>query len=113
MPRVFALLLACMLMFSHGSMGSAASHPHQHDAHGHDAHGETASTDDLHSSSSDPDEPASDVGHATHVHVVVALPEPRAFNALAPVELSLAVLPLVVAELASRGVAPLLEPPAT
>ena len=107
MRRVLALLLVCMLMLSHGTMGSAAPH-----ADHHHAHGETVVGHDTHPSSSDSDEPASDVSHATHVHVVVALPSPQGFDAAAPVETSLAVRPLVVAELASRGVAPLLEPPA-
>jgi hypothetical protein len=106
MRRVVALMLVFMFMMSHGSMGSAAPH-----ADHHDAHGETAVGDHLHPSSSDGDEPASDVGHATHVHVVVALPEPQAFNAAAPVGSSLIMRPLVVTEPASRGVAPLLEPP--
>ena len=106
MRRVLALMLVCMFMISHGSVGSAAPH-----ADHHDVHGETAVGDHAHPSSSDPDEPASNVGHATHVHVVVALSEPQAFNAAAPAERSLTVRPLVVAELSSRAVAPLLEPP--
>ena len=106
MRRVLALMLVFMFMMSHGSMGSAAPHSDHHDAHG-----ATAVGDHIHPSSSDSDEPGSDVGHATHVHVAFALPEPQAFNAAAPVEPSLTVRPLVVAEMASRAVAPLLEPP--
>ena len=106
MRRFLALMLAFMFMMSHGSMGSAAPHSDHHNAHG-----ETAVEDHMHPSSSDSDEPASDVGNATHVHVIVALPEPQAFNAAAPVGSSLTMRPLVVAEPASRGVAPLLEPP--
>ena len=106
MRRVLALMLAFMFMMSHGSMGSAAPHA-DHQV----AHGETAVDDHMHPSSSDSDEPASDVGHTTHVHVVVALPEPQALDAAAPVGSRLPMRPLVVAEPASRGVAPLLEPP--
>lgn len=106
MRHILALVLVCMFMLSHGSMGSAAPHADHHDAH------EAISVEDhRHSSSPDSDEPASDVGHATHVHVVVALPEPQAFNAAAPVNSRLTMRPLIVAEPASRGVAPLLEPP--
>lgn len=106
MRRVLALLLVCMLMLSHGSMASAAPH-----AEHHDAHGETVVGHDTHPSSSDPDEPTSDVGHATHVHVVVALPNPQAFDAAAPVVSTLIMRPLVVNEPTSRAVPPLLEPP--
>lgn len=106
MRRLFAFMLAFMFMMSHGSMGWAAPH-----ADHHDAHGEISVGGHVHSSSSDTDEPASDVGGATHVHAVVALPEPQAFNAAAPAVSGLVLRPLVVAEPASRGVAPLLEPP--
>ena len=98
-------------MFSHGSIGAAAPHADHHDAQGHDTHGETVSAEDLHPLSSNSDEPGSDVGHVTHVHVVAALPDLQAFDALAPVASSLTVRPLAVAELVSRGVPPLLEPP--
>ncbi len=110
MRRFLALMLVCMFMLSHGSMGSAAPHA-DHGAHHHDAHDETATGKHTHSPPSDSDEPASDVGHATHVHVVVAMPEPQAFAAAAPLASRLTMRPLVAAELASRGVAPLLEPP--
>jgi hypothetical protein len=112
MRRVLALLLVCMFMLSHGSMGAAAPHADHHDVHSHDVHGETVSVDDMHPSSTNPEEPGSDAGHVTHVHVVVALPNPHAFEGAASVAASVTVRPLVTAELASRGVAPLLEPPA-
>lgn len=107
MRLVLALMLISMLMLSHGSMGSAAPHEDHHDAHG-----ESVVGDDMHPPSSDPDEPDSDVGHTTHVHMVVALPDAQAFDAVAEVKASRTVCPLVVDALASRGVAPLLEPPA-
>ena len=106
MRHVIALMLVFIFMMSHGSMSSAAPH-----ADHHDAHGEMAPGDHSHPLPLDSDEPDSDVGHATHVHVVVTLPELQAIDIAPPVEGSQTVRPRGAAELATRGVAPLLEPP--
>ena len=106
MHRVVVLLLICMLMLSHGGMSAAAPHGDHHEANG-----EIVDDHDRHSSSPDPGEPASDVGHATHVHVVASLPDSQMFDAAALTGAGRSMRPLLVDELASRGVAPLLEPP--
>ena len=106
MRRFLALVLACLFMLSHGSLGQAAPHVDHHEAHG-------ASTfiDDVHDSLPEPDEPSSDTGDATHVHIVVAMPEPQAAKPAALVEPRALVGPQTAAALTSRAVAPLLEPP--
>ena len=106
MLRFFALVLACLFMLSHGSLGEAAPHVDHHEAHG-------AGTvlGDVHDSLPEPDEPSSDVGDVTHVHIVVAMPEPQAAKPAEPLEPRALVEPQIAAALTSRAVAPLLEPP--
>lgn len=107
MRRIFALVLICMFMLSHGSMGQAAPH-----ADHHEAHGVSAVLDGTHETHPGSDEPASKAGHATHVHVVVALSESPPTNSVALVEPGDQIRLRMAAELASRAVPPLLEPPA-
>ena len=109
MRAAFTLMLALVLLLSHGTMGQAEQHPHDV---GHAA--AAAADHDAHPVAHDADKPAEPekgVGQSAHVHVVgdviradmPALAVAVALRSPIPVGHSPA--------LASRGVAPLLEPP--
>ena len=112
MRRLVALVLALILMVSHGGMAGAVPHEHDQPTHAaavdvHDAH------DDRHHASDSEDEAAEkSVAHVAHVHVVGDIVQPR--SAMAPVAAQSAVRAVAsrTVWLRSRAVAPLLEPPA-
>lgn len=124
MRRMLCLILAAMLMLSHGSMGAAVPHVHlgvaddHHAVTDHDGvHGQAAvadahvdTHDDIgHIAPEENDE--SDDGVAAHIHLVAGLARVPATDShplvAKPIALSHAVTRLLV----SREVAPLLEPP--
>ena len=110
MRRVIVMLLACVLMLSHGGMGEAAPHPGD-EHHSHAIHVEAAEQGDHHVAPASPERDDA-MGHANHVHVVGDLVAPQADSARA---FTASRSPLgMTSDLAlrSRGVAPLLEPPA-
>lgn len=110
MRRVIVLLLACVLMLSHGGMGEAAPHPGD-DHHARAVNVEHADHGDHHTAPISPEQDSA-MGDASHAHVIGNLVAPhmasvRSFSG------SRAVVRMTSdPALRSRGVAPLLEPPA-
>lgn len=110
MRRAIVLLLACILMLSHGGMGEAAPHP-DGERHSHAVHVEHADDGD-HSLVRDSSERENGMGHANHVHVVGDLVAPHAAPLIAFARAGSVARSRSAPALRSRGVAPLLEPPA-
>ena len=110
MRRVIVMLLACVLMLSHGGMGEAAPHS-DGGSHSHAVQAEHADDGDHHLAP-DPSERDNGVGHANHVHVVGDLVAPQTASAPSFSGTRTVVRMKSDPTLRSRGVAPLLEPPA-
>lgn len=103
-----ALLIMLTLMLSHGSMGEAVPHFDDHASHA------TMHQADLDAHHADPTQPDGDrdAGHATHVHVAFDVARADMVEAMAFVAARSLTAPTDTVALPSRGVAPLLEPPA-
>ncbi|MCU0883361.1 MAG: hypothetical protein MUC44_00190 [Beijerinckiaceae bacterium] len=117
--RMLCLILAAVLMLSHGSMAAAV--PHLHAAVDSDHHG--ASSDDHHAidaQMTDADSGGSQSGDrsgdgqdvAAHVHLVAGLSRVVATTEQPLLSREVVPISLAMRQLASRAVAPLLEPPA-
>ena len=118
MRRMLSLILAAMLMLSHGSMSAAVPHVHaaiagdQHHADSTAHHGDHAGMAADEDGADQPDGGAdNDVDVTAHVHLVAGLNRaasnndwPTRMDAEPP-------LPAVMRQLVSREVPPLLEPP--
>jgi hypothetical protein len=110
MRRVIVMLLACVLMLSHGGMGEAAPHANG-EHHASTVHVEHTDTADHHLAPASPERDGG-MDHASHVHVVGDLVAPQTAS-VPPFPVSGSVVRMTSdTVLHSRGVPPLLEPPA-
>lgn len=116
MRQLLAILMLCIMVFSHGSMGAAVPHENAPDA----GHGQSGSRlvvhhvdeeHDDHAVAPDNDDAGKAADHAVHAHIIGDLT--RQTGALAPVPLfdRLRLSTVTAAFRPSRGIAPLLEPP--
>ncbi|OYZ13046.1 MAG: hypothetical protein B7Y35_13930 [Sphingomonadales bacterium 28-64-96] len=118
MRRLLCLILAAVLMVSHGTMGAAVPHAHvqldggQHHAEDADHQFSEANALADHDGKSGQDGDAdSDAGVPGHVHLVAGLDRVSSTGDLSRDIISVAPLPAAMRQLVSREVAPLLEPP--
>lgn len=116
MRQWLAILMLCVMLFSHGSMGAAVPHDHVHDGEHFDAASALVMhhVDDEHDSHAGAvdDEPADDAtGHAVHTHVVGDLARMADALVLAPLADGPRIASAISAFGPSRGITPLLEPP--
>lgn len=118
MRRLLCLMLAAVLMVSHGTMGAAVPHAHvqldggHHHAEDADHHLSDANAVADHDGKSGQDGDAdSDAGVPGHVHLVAGLDRVSSAGDLPRHIISVAPLPAAMRQLVSREVAPLLEPP--
>ena len=108
MRRALALFLVFVLLFSHGGVSEAAPHAVGDGlaAHSH------AVAHDSHDTAPEPADPDKGLGQASHMHVAFDLTRADDVGLAAlPVGRNLFV-PAGTSPLLSRGIAPLLEPPA-
>lgn len=118
MRRMLCLILAAVLMLSHGTMGAAVPHSHavidsdQHHAAEGDHHfGEAEVMPDHDETSGQDSDADNDTGVTGHVHLVAGLYRLANAYESPPHIIPVPPLPAAMPQLFSREVAPLLEPP--
>jgi hypothetical protein len=119
MRQCLALLMLCVLLLSHGSMGEAVPHLHAHDVAHVDVHHDdeavshdAGETDVELSDAADSNSSDDGTAIAAHAHVTGDLSRPVEWRRAPLVGIGPKLVMASVSALPSRGVPPLLEPPA-
>jgi hypothetical protein len=118
MRQCLALLMLCVLLLSHGSMGDAVPHLHAHDfvhvgVHHNDeaASSHAGETDVEIADAADSDRSGDDTTLAAHVHVTGDLSRPTEWARPPLIDAGPELVMASVSAPLSRGIPPLLEPP--
>lgn len=118
MRQCLALLMLCVLLLSHGSMGEAVPHLHAHDVAHVDVHHDdeavshhAGETDVEIADAADGDRSDDGTATAAHVHITGDLSRPTEWKRAPLIGVGPELVMASDSALSSRGIAPLLEPP--